>query len=233
MNAEVNKYINLMRRFATPETKTLLDLRAVLRSRDKKWLGRWFQLGGARDLAMLVQTCPVRDIQLEAVITIYKLSNIRLGMEHFTKHDKLHTLTALVLSLGRLDNKTAVEVLKLLCAVTSEYPETIDSVFAKVNRSRPRFWALVDLLENALSDDVKLWALCAVNSFINAKLALEDRVMTRRFFLDQRIEEILDRHSAHTPHGTHDAHANSRAAMHKSNKAHLLRASAQSCCTST
>ena len=91
-------------------------------------------MGGARDLAMIVQSCRVREVQYETVVSIYKLSNIRFGMDYFCKRDKLHTLTSLVLSLPRLDNRTVVEVLKLLCAVTNEYPVTVDDVFAKVHR---------------------------------------------------------------------------------------------------
>jgi len=85
MRAEVGEYIAMLRESANPNPKMLRDLRAVLRSRDKRWMNLWFEMGGARDVATVLQLCAVRQVQVEAVETLYKLINIRLGMEYFCK----------------------------------------------------------------------------------------------------------------------------------------------------
>eukprot|EP00466_Bigelowiella_natans_P005075 jgi/Bigna1/71573/fgenesh1_pg.16_\ len=72
MRAEVGEYIAMLRESANPNPKMLRDLRAVLRSRDKRWMNLWFEMGGARDVATVLQLCAVRQVQVEAVETLYK-----------------------------------------------------------------------------------------------------------------------------------------------------------------
>eukprot|EP00472_Partenskyella_glossopodia_P005396 CAMPEP_0197521294 /NCGR_PEP_ID=MMETSP1318-20131121/6567_1 /TAXON_ID=552666 /ORGANISM="Partenskyella glossopodia, Strain RCC365" /LENGTH=1182 /DNA_ID=CAMNT_0043073211 /DNA_START=75 /DNA_END=3623 /DNA_ORIENTATION=+ len=201
MRKEVKDYIQRIRNFSTqtPKPQTFRDLRAILRGRDINWIKVWFEMGGARDVAAVIQTCSVREVQIEAVLTIYWLVNIRFGMEYFCKEpsdlsgDKLVTITSLILSLQRLDNQPAILALKLLCAVANEYPSALDDIFKKVNRGRPRYWALVNIVQNKLSPSLKLWAMCLINSIITGQDDLPKRVQTRRYFIDQELETIIDK----------------------------------------
>ncbi|GAB5354290.1 hypothetical protein AAMO2058_000106300 [Amorphochlora amoebiformis] len=198
MRAEVKQYISALRGFGTPNQQTFRDLRAVLRSRDKSWIGTWFELGGPRDVTMVLQTCPVREVQTEAVETLYRLINIRFGMDYFCANakdkdgDHLTTITALALSLPKLSHNACQKVLQLLCACSEEHPEAISTVFQQVFRSKPRFWVLVDLIANSLDYGVKLWALALTNSIINSIPEFDKRIKIRRFFIDQDIDSHLD-----------------------------------------